>query len=65
MKAFKTDDQDKPANTLFMPENWRSELCKCDDCIKIYDDNNLGFLKDPEDTVHFYESKAKAQLGGN
>merc|ERR1712038_992410 len=42
-----------------MPENWRKNLCKCDDCLKIYQDQNLSFLIDEEDTVHYYESQAK------
>jgi len=47
------------AKTLFMPEDWRKNLCKCDDCLKIYQDQNLSFLIDEEDTVHYYESQAK------
>ena len=42
-----------------MPENWRKNLCKCDDCLKMYQDQNLSFLIDEEDTVHYYESQAK------
>ena len=47
------------AKSLFMPENWRKNLCKCDDCLKMYQDQNLSFLIDEEDTVHYYESQAK------
>ena len=42
-----------------MTPNWRKELCRCDDCIKLYDDQNVSFLIDEEDTVHHYESQAK------
>ena len=49
----------KKAKTLFMTQNWRKELCRCDDCIKLYDDQNVSFLIDEEDTVHHYESQAK------
>jgi len=43
--------------------NWRQEVCKCDDCLKLLEAENLSFLIDEEDTVHFYESQAKAEEG--
>ena len=41
-----------------MPQNWRKELCKCDECLKLYRDQFLSYLIDDEDTVHHYESQA-------
>jgi len=45
--------------TLFLPTDWRKQLCKCDDCLKLYRQENVAFLIDEEDTVHHYESQAK------
>ena len=56
-----TDEKEKTqeAKTLFMPQNWRKDLCKCDECLKLYRDQSLSYLIDDEDTVHHYESQAK------
>jgi len=45
--------------TLFLTGNWRQQLCKCDECLKLYQQENIAFLTDEEDTVHHYESQAK------
>ena len=45
--------------TLFLTGNWRQQLCKCDECAKLYQQENIAFLTDEEDTVHHYESQAK------
>lgn len=47
------------AKSLFLTGNWRKQLCKCDECVKLYQQENLAFLTDEEDTVHHYESQAK------
>ena len=46
------------AKTLFMPQNWRKELSKSDEGLKLYRDQSLSYLIDDEDTVHHYESQA-------
>jgi len=56
---FDKEKADKTATTLFMPQNWRSDLCKCDGCVKLFAEHNVSFLLDEEDTVHHYESQAK------
>ena len=48
---------------LFMLQGWREELCKCSDCTKMYKENCVEFLFDPEDTVHYYEKKAETEKG--
>ena len=47
------------AKTMFLTANWRQQLCKCDECLKLYEEKNVAFLIDEEDTVHHYESQAK------
>ena len=55
------DTKEEKSRTLFLPNNWRQEVCKCDDCLKLFEAENLSFLIEEEDTVHFYESQAKAE----
>jgi E3 ubiquitin-protein ligase UBR7 len=60
----------RPSNTLpvinkefgkFWKEGWRNELCKCTKCTKMYQDQKVEYLCDPEDTTQFYEEKGKAK----
>lgn len=46
---------------LFWPDNWRQFLCTCADCMALYEAQNVGYLTDMQDTVHFYEEKGKAK----
>ncbi|XP_074030520.1 putative E3 ubiquitin-protein ligase UBR7 [Leptinotarsa decemlineata] len=41
--------------------NWRKALCTCDDCLKMYENEDVAFLLDSEDPVHLYEEKGKAK----
>ncbi|KAJ8975322.1 hypothetical protein NQ317_008308 [Molorchus minor] len=41
--------------------NWRKELCTCDECLKMYENEDVAFLLDSEDPVHLYEEKGKAK----
>ena len=50
----------KPVS-LFMLQGWREQLCKCPDCRTIYQERNLDFLLNSEDTVHHYEKKAETR----
>jgi len=49
------------AKSLFLLSGWREALCRCNDCQKLYQEKQVEFLLDPEDTVHFYESKNKQE----
>lgn len=50
---------DNNARTLFFKDGWRSSLCQCENCLKLYKNNKVQFLTDLEDTVLFYEEKGK------
>ena len=52
------------ATTLFFPGKWRKNLCRCPKCIEMYSARNIAFLADEEDTVVYYESRAKEQKKG-
>ena len=52
------------ANTLFFPGKWRKHLCRCPSCVEMYSEKNISFLADEEDTVHYYESRAKEEKKG-
>jgi len=42
---------------VFWPDNWRKFLCDCVNCKKVYSENKVSFLLDPEDTILVYEEK--------
>lgn len=41
----------------FWDENWRKNLCTCENCICLYKQHNCSYLIDMKDTVHYYESE--------
>lgn len=45
--------------TTFWAEGWRSNLCQCVKCMKVYHKNKVEYIIDPEDSVHSYEEKGK------
>ncbi|CAO1338841.1 unnamed protein product [Diamesa serratosioi] len=55
---LKNDNYDK-GTTTFWTEGWRLNLCKCVNCLKLYSDNKVEYIIDPEDSVHSYEEKGK------
>lgn len=61
----KTNDFDKPSSAYgkatFWKEGWRENLCKCTQCMKMYEAKNVAYLTDLEDTTHFYEEKGKTK----
>ena len=44
-------------SSLFLPMSWRSALCNCSSCSKLYLDTKTTFLTQETDTVHHYESQ--------
>ena len=44
---------------MFFPDKWRSSLCQCPACTRLYSDLNVEFLTDEADTVASYEAQAK------
>ena len=52
---------DHKNGTTFWEEDWRSRLCKCDECLKLYADNKIEFLINANDTVHYYEGNLNFQ----
>ncbi|XP_009474186.1 PREDICTED: putative E3 ubiquitin-protein ligase UBR7 [Nipponia nippon] len=47
----------KKGTATFWPSNWRSKLCTCEDCLKMYSELEVQFLTDECDTVLAYENK--------
>ncbi|XP_010529637.1 PREDICTED: putative E3 ubiquitin-protein ligase UBR7 isoform X2 [Tarenaya hassleriana] len=44
---------------LFLSKNWRDILCRCEKCLEMYSQRNIGYLLDVEDTIAEYEKRAK------
>ncbi|RUS74824.1 hypothetical protein EGW08_017414 [Elysia chlorotica] len=42
---------------VFWSEGWRSKLCRCSECLEMYQDRNIEFLIDDSDTMQAYEAK--------
>lgn len=57
----KSDDPGKTMTTSFWKEGWRSQLCKCTECMKLYKQLSVEYLTDLEDTSLFYEEKGKGK----
>ncbi|XP_014934394.2 putative E3 ubiquitin-protein ligase UBR7 [Acinonyx jubatus] len=49
----------KKDTATYWPLNWRSKLCTCKDCMKMYGELDVLFLTDEYDTVLAYENKGK------
>ncbi|CAN8023009.1 unnamed protein product [Ixodes persulcatus] len=48
----------------FWPPGWRSQLCRCHDCMAMYEAQHCQFLLDEDDTVQSYEERGKAAQPG-
>lgn len=49
------------AGASFWPFDWRAKLCKCSNCLPIYQKNGVEFLTDEDDTVRAYQERGKAK----
>lgn len=45
----------------FWKEEWRKELCKCAECMRMYESLKVEYLLDLEDTSTYYEEKGKSK----
>lgn len=59
LSRLRTQKSGTGTGATFWSQGWRSSLCRCDKCIKLYAEKNCSFLMDEEDTVHFYEEEGR------
>nr|XP_004649379.1 putative E3 ubiquitin-protein ligase UBR7 [Jaculus jaculus] len=59
LQELKTKPFLKKDTATYWPLNWRSKLCTCQDCMKMYEELDVLFLTDECDTVLAYENKGK------
>ncbi|XP_008050564.1 putative E3 ubiquitin-protein ligase UBR7 isoform X2 [Carlito syrichta] len=59
LQELKVNQFIKKDTATYWPLNWRSKLCTCQDCMKMYGDLDVLFLTDEYDTVLAYENKGK------
>ncbi|EEB12067.1 conserved hypothetical protein [Pediculus humanus corporis] len=57
---IKTVKTENGSGSTFWPDGWRKSLCKCDECLKMYDNEKISFLLSDTDTVQYYENRNKA-----
>ncbi|VDN05142.1 unnamed protein product [Thelazia callipaeda] len=50
----KTDENKLPRSLFFNSYTWRSRLCQCKNCCKLYEDYNLQFLTDLNDCMQTF-----------
>jgi hypothetical protein len=48
-----------PKKTAYFKKGWREVLCKCDECLKLYNKNGIQYLILPTDTIEYYEERGK------
>lgn len=48
-------DAASSSSALFFDENWRSTLCACAGCQRVYEEGKISFLSQLEDSVSAYE----------
>ncbi|GFU16421.1 putative E3 ubiquitin-protein ligase UBR7 [Nephila pilipes] len=54
-------DKDVTGGSIFWPENWRNELCRCPNCMSMYGMLKCEFLLNPDDTIQAYEEQGKGR----
>ncbi|KAI7690429.1 Putative E3 ubiquitin-protein ligase UBR7 [Sarcoptes scabiei] len=47
----------KHFKTIYLPIDWRTKICNCFDCTKMYQDQGLAFILDPFDMVCLFMYK--------
>ncbi|MCJ8736688.1 hypothetical protein PDJAM_G00015400 [Pangasius djambal] len=63
LKELKAKDLVRPrVGAVFWPYDWRSKLCTCTNCKRLYVEAGVQFLMDESDTVLAYENKGEALL---
>lgn len=56
----KPKEKSIPLTSKFWTDiDWRKQLCTCPDCIRMYEEEKVMFLLDPQDPVQVYEEKGK------
>lgn len=40
-----------PGHALFLVKSWRTQLCRCPNCLRMYEQRGIGFLLDSDDTL--------------
>ncbi len=55
----------KKGHATFWPSGWRSKLCTCQECKKLYEREQISFLLDELDTMLAYEERGKVKHAGS
>ncbi|XP_076833963.1 putative E3 ubiquitin-protein ligase UBR7 isoform X2 [Brachyhypopomus gauderio] len=63
LKLLKEKGVGRPrVGAVFWPYTWRTELCNCTSCKRVYVQADVQFLLDESDTVLAYENKGRTQV---
>lgn len=58
LKHKTLDVDESKLKTLFLCSTWRSLLCKCTQCLTMYDNLGIDFITSLDDMVYHYEQKS-------
>lgn len=47
--------------TCYFLNGWRDSLCKCENCLNFYAQNDIKYLINNEDSIKYYEDKGKQE----
>ncbi|XP_018414011.1 PREDICTED: putative E3 ubiquitin-protein ligase UBR7 [Nanorana parkeri] len=61
LEEYRTAQGPDTNTATYWPSSWRSQLCRCAGCMKIYTDLDVLFLLEECDTVQAYENKGKSE----
>ncbi|KAG8561834.1 hypothetical protein GDO81_015496 [Engystomops pustulosus] len=62
LKEYRQHQTPRESGATYWPNNWRSKLCCCDQCMKMYTELEVLFLLEECDTVQAYENKGKSEV---
>ena len=51
----------KHKGATFWPEQWRQKLCKCYECMSLYEKMKVNYLLDENDSIKAYEERGRAK----
>ncbi|CCI41402.1 unnamed protein product [Albugo candida] len=59
LRLGKKASRSEALEPMFWHSGWRNSLCRCVDCLNLYQDHKISFLLDSQDTLQAYEENAR------
>jgi len=62
LEHYKQTQEIPAPRSLLLNSNWREMLCKCKNCMALYEDNDCTFLLEHEDTFDYYDQQRQSNM---